>query len=84
VTLALDVTAFGGTTPTLDVTLEWSLDGGSSFAAPVSAPAFAQIGEATGLFMDTFPVLGDAYRIVWDLEGTDTPTYTFSVREFVQ
>lgn len=84
VVLALDVTAQSGTTPTLDVALEWSLDGGASFAAPVSAPAFAQIGAATGLFIDTFPVLGDAYRIVWVLGGTDTPTYTFSIREFVQ
>jgi len=81
--LFLDVTVITGTTPTLDITLEWSLDGGTTFAAPAAAPAFAQVAGVIGTQVEVFSVLGTSYRLVYDLEGT-SPDYTFSVRELVR
>ncbi len=42
--LILDLTAQGGTGgPTLDITVEWSMDGGATFAVPEAAQAFALV-----------------------------------------
>ncbi len=81
--LWLDVTVITGTTPTLDVSVEWSMDGGASFIAPASAQAFAQVLEVVGPQVLAFPVLGDAYRLVYNVGGA-SPDYTFSVRELVR
>ena len=78
--LLLDVTAQSGTTPTLDVSVEWSMDGGSTFAPGDTADAFAQIAAATGAKVKDFAIKGSGYRIVWAIAGT-SPSYTFSVTE---
>ncbi len=80
--LLLNVTAITGTSPTLDVSIEWGMDGVAG-AIPEPAQAFAQILEATGPHVAVFPVLGDEYRIDWAITGA-TPDYTFSVRELVR
>jgi hypothetical protein len=76
----VDVTAQSGTTPTLDLSIEWSQDGGTTFAAGDPADAFTQIAATTPKVVKKFDVKGSGYRVVWDLEGTSAD-YTFSVRE---
>ncbi len=78
--LLLDVTAQSGTTPTLDVSVEWSMDGGSTFAPGDTADAFTQIAAATGAKVKDFAIKGTGYRIVWAIAGT-SPSYTFAVTE---
>ena len=80
--LFLDVTAHAGTSPTLDITVEWSMDD-TKFAIPAAAQAFAQILEVDLAQVLVVPVLGSSYRLVYDIEGT-TPSYTFTVRELVR
>ena len=80
--LFLDVTAHAGTSPTLDVSVEWSMDG-VKFAIPAAAQAFAQVLEVDLAQVLVVPVLGTSYRLVYDLEGT-SPSYTFTVRELVR
>lgn len=83
VSFVLNVTAQSGTTPTLDVSVEWSNDKGTTFIAPSTAIAFTQVGAATGSeLIGPFDVQGDHYRVVWTLGG-GSPDYTFSVDEFV-
>jgi hypothetical protein len=80
VVLAVDVTAASGTTPTLDLTVQWSLDGGTTWATTDGTPdAFAQI-TAAATRVKRFPALSGTYRVVWTIAGT-TPSFTFSVRE---
>ena len=81
--LFLNVTAHSGTSPTLDITVEWSMNGGSDFAVPAVAQAFAQVLEVDGAQVIVVPVLGNAYRLAYDIEGT-TPDYTFTVNELVR
>ncbi len=78
--LLVDVTAQSGTTPTLDLAVEWSLDGGVTFAAAEPADAFNQIAAATPTTVKSFGAKGTGYRIVWTIAGT-TPSYTFSITE---
>ena len=80
--LFLDITAHSGTSPTLDITVEWSMDD-TKFAIPDAAQAFAQVLEVDLAQVLVVPVLGSSYRLVYDIEGT-TPSYTFTVRELVR
>ncbi len=80
--LFLDVTAHSGTSPTLDITVEWSMDD-TKFAIPAAAQAFAQVLEVDLAQVLVVPVLGSSYRLVYDIEGT-TPSYTFTIRELVR
>ena len=70
----LTVTAASGTTPTLDVRLETSLDGGTTWS---TVGAFAQI-TTTGTRNKVFGPVGDSCRWAWTIAGT-TPSFTFSV-----
>lgn len=69
----LTITAASGTTPTLDLTLETTVDGTHWY----SVAAFAQ---KTGAGSDAraFGPLGDQARWKWTIGGT-TPSFTFSV-----
>ena len=80
--LFLDITAHSGTSPTLDITVEWSMDD-TKFAVPAVAQAFVQVLEVDLAQVLVVPVLGSSYRLVYDIEGT-TPSYTFTVRELVR
>lgn len=76
----IDVSAVGGT-PTLDVALEYSLDGGTTWAADeVGADSFAQI-TATGQSFKTFDVKARHYRLAYTVGG-GTPSLTFTVRHY--
>jgi hypothetical protein len=70
----LAVTAASGTTPTLDVVIEDSLDGTNwntvaTFTQKTAAGV--QAVDVTGLF-------GDQLRVRWTVGGT-TPSFTFAV-----
>lgn len=70
----LDVTAASGTTPTLDVIVEDTLDGTNWF----QVGAFAQ---RTGVAREVINITGlfsDVIRVRWTIGGT-TPSFTFSV-----
>lgn len=70
----LTITAASGTTPTLDVRLETSVDGGTSYD---TVGAFAQ-QTAVATDNHVFGPLGDTCRWAWTIAGT-TPSFTFSI-----
>ena len=73
----LAVTAHSGTTPTLDVTLEWSDDSTTFYAADPS-DAFTQVTTTDATKVKTFARKAPYYRVKWTIAGT-TPSYTFAV-----
>ena len=77
----VDCTAVSGTSPTLDVTVEWSHDG-TNFAAADTADAFTQITAAKKT-VKRFDLKGPYHRFVWTIGGT-TPSFTFSIGEFAR
>lgn len=77
--LFVDITAASGTSPTLDLSVEWSADGTNFVAPEVGADTFTQ-KTTTGRHVKAFSVVADTYRVVWTIGGT-TPSFTFSVRE---
>lgn len=83
INLAIDLTAVSGTTPTLDVTVEWSEDDGVNIAwfGADPADAFTQL-TAVGSKVKQFTVKGNSYRVVWTIGGT-TPSFTFQVLEYL-
>lgn len=78
--LLLSVTAIAGVGPTLDVSVEWSMDGGTTFAPSDPVDSFAQITVAKSV-TETFTIKAPHYRVVYALAGT-TPSFTFSVAEY--
>lgn len=74
--MQLDVTAASGTTPTLDVVIEDTIDGtnwntiGSAFTQKTAAGR--QVLDFQGLFTGQL-------RVRWTIGGT-TPSFTFSVK----
>lgn len=79
--LLVEVTAASGTTPTLDFTVEWSMDG-TNFAAAQAADSFTQITAATVRTVKQFAVKGTSFRLVWTIAGT-TPSFTFAATRYV-
>jgi hypothetical protein len=80
-TVFVDVTAQSGTTPTMDLSIEWSHDGTTFFAAQ-PADTFSQIAATTPKVCKAFNVKAPYYRLVWALGGT-SPNYTFAAHEHV-
>jgi hypothetical protein len=79
VCVQVNVTAASGTTPTLDISLEWSMDG--TIWTPAATPDnFTQFTGVAG-FVKTFVTKGPFYRIVYTIGGT-TPSFTFAVRSY--
>jgi hypothetical protein len=70
----LDVTAASGTTPTLDVVIEDTLDG-VNFN---TIGTFTQRTSAGRQVIDITTPFSDSVRIRWTIGGT-TPSFTFSV-----
>ena len=72
----LDVTAYSGTTPTLDVDIEGYDPLSDKWLVLTS---FTQVGEATGNELKTLDNIAFArIRAAWTLAGT-TPDYTFTI-----
>lgn len=79
VCVQVSVTASSGTTPTLDISVEWSMDG--TIWSPAATPdTFTQITATTSV-VKTFTTKAPLYRIVYAIGGT-TPSFTFSVRSY--
>lgn len=74
----LEVTAHAGTTPTLDVKFQDSVDGTNYIDIP--SAAFTQVTTTDGRtrLAITAPFTG-LLKVVWTIGGT-TPSYTFSVK----
>lgn len=77
----VEVTASSGTTPTLDFTVEWSMDG-TNFASGQAADSFTQITAATVRAVKQFAVKAPFFRLVWTVGGT-TPSFTFAASRYV-
>lgn len=76
----LNVTAASGTTPSLTVVLEDSLDGGTTWTQVATFTAKTAAGsEAVGVNVPFGPLL----RAKWTISGT-TPSFTFAVNAFVK
>lgn len=81
--LAVETTAASGTTPTLDLTIEWSDDGGTTWFVTDTSDAFTQItGTGNGLRVKQFLIKAATYRIRWTVAGT-TPSFTFAISEYL-
>ena len=76
VSVWVSVTAVSGTTPTLDISVEWSPDG-TTWAASEPADSFTQITAAKNV-VKSFTDKAKFYRVVWTIAGT-TPSFTFSI-----
>lgn len=77
VNVLLDVSAASGTTPTLDVKVQWSMDNGTTWGEASSADTLAQ-KTTTGNELKSFTAKAPHARVVWTVGGT-TPSFTFSV-----
>lgn len=75
VSVLVNVTSVSGTTPTLNLTLEWSPDG-TTFYPGDPADSFTQI-TAVGKAVKTFTTKAPYWRLVWAIAGT-TPSFTFA------
>lgn len=64
--LAVDVTTITGSSPTLDLEVEWSGDGATYIGA---SDTFTQI-TATGVVIKTIPVKAALWRLVYGIGGT--------------
>lgn len=73
----VNVSAVSGTTPTLDLSIQWSQDGGTTWADAEPADSFNQI-TAPKVVTKRFTRKGDHFRARWVIAGT-TPSFTFSV-----
>lgn len=70
----LSITTVSGTTPTLDLKLQTSMDG----TTWDDVGAFPQ-KTAAGTHTRVFSPVGNFCRWVWTIGGTATPTFNFSV-----
>jgi hypothetical protein len=77
VNIAVAVTAHSGTTPTLDLSVEWSNDGSTWFSAQ-AADTFTQVTTTDSNFVKQFVCKAPQFRVKWTIAGT-TPSYTFSI-----
>lgn len=72
------VTAVSGTSPTLDVSIEESIDGGTNWFKVYDFP---RITSATQAHSPTIPLVGNRVRYVQTVGGT-TPSFTRAVNRF--
>jgi hypothetical protein len=77
-----EVTAVAGTTPSVTVTIEDSVDGGVNWNAVIALPAQTAAGRQVarlGLAAANWPFNPRRVRVRWTITGT-TPSLTFSVK----
>lgn len=74
---ALHVTAFGGTSPTLDVILQSDVTG---FASPADRITFSQAtGKTSEYLILDGPITDDYWRISYTIGGTGSPNFAFMI-----
>ena len=71
----VNVTAVSGTSPSCTFSVQWSNDGGTTWADGDGPDAFTAI-TAAGVKAKTFQIKGLLARLVWTISGT-TPSFTF-------
>lgn len=80
--MALVVTAVSGTSPTLDVTWQHSIDGGTTWFTVVAftqkTTAVNELRVESEVLAATAEVWGDCMRVSYTIGGT-TPSFTFKV-----
>ena len=69
--ILVDVTVALGSSPTLDLTVEWSSDEGVTWFLADTADAMTQI-TAAGKFVKQFNIKAEHFRVRWTLAGTGT------------
>lgn len=83
----LVVSAASGTTPTLDVTVQHSIDGGANWFTLVAfaqkTAAGSELKTESEVEAATAEAYGDCFRVIWTIGGT-TPSFTFSVAVYAQ
>lgn len=83
----LVVTAASGTTPTLDVTLQHSMDGGTTWFTMATftqkTATGSELKSEAEVEAATAEVYGDCLRAIWTIGGT-TPSFTFYVKVTAQ
>lgn len=77
--LELEVTAASGTSPTMTLSIQWSVDGTNFGNNDGSTDAFAQV-TGTGNVVKSIPVRAPYMQFTWTIGGT-TPSFTFSVAD---
>jgi len=77
--LELVVSAASGTTPTLTLSIQWSVDGTNFGSNDASADSFAQV-TAAGSVVKSVPVRAPYMQLTWTIGGT-TPSFTFTVED---
>lgn len=75
--LKLAIAAVAGTTPTLDVRLETTVDDGATWYTVGSLPQ--QTGVTGARVARAFAPVGQRCRLAWTIGGT-TPSFTFDVQ----
>lgn len=80
VELQLVTSAFGGTTPTLDLVVEWSNDGGATWSTITPADSNETITQFTGNTdaLYRFVAKGAMMRLNATIGGTAGPTFTLA------
>jgi hypothetical protein len=75
--IEVEVTAASGTTPSLTLAVQWSVDGVNFAPVDTTPDQFAAI-TAVGNDLKQLIVKGSWMQVVWTITGT-TPSFTFSV-----
>lgn len=79
----LACTAASGTNPTLDVKLQYTIDGGTNWN-DITGGSFTQLITTGNQIINVTGPWADACRIVYTIGGTNTPSFTFSVKSFAR
>jgi hypothetical protein len=74
----VNVSAVSGTSPSLTIGVQWSADGGATWADADPVDTFTAI-TAAGVKAKTFQRKSPMHRITWAITGT-TPSFTFDVK----
>lgn len=84
----LSVSARSGTNPTLDVVIQHSIDGGTTWFDLITFTQATATGNELKLYAEvdasSAQVIGDELRAKWTIGGTNTPSFTFSVKVAVE
>jgi len=78
--LLVETTALSGT-PSLVLSVEWSMDGVAFAAVDTTADAFVAITTQPVQRVKLFAVKAPFYRVVWTITG-GTPSITFQVSRY--
>jgi len=79
----LACTVASGTNPTLDVKLQYTIDGGTNWN-DITGGSFTQLTGTGNQIINVTGPWADACRIVYTIGGTNTPSFTFSVKSFAR